>query len=1652
MKPQYEPHLEEDCHPFDEVFPGESTETILHVPGSKAPVSNVLKIWNSLARWIFESKTGFASFLRTLRSTPPADGGTAPPLWPIPAPYPCWFQKENKAQKNYKRMCVEKATNLLILSLSWLHLNRPARAPAMLSLSNHLSAKQWGVVKRFERLFEDLALTGDFGPSTMGRSAAKVESLVSVLENLHEATRRVASPYEHHGTAQGESSRRPKPGHQSGDPGEVVGSLTKGIPQLAKCVEPSRLSFPKEAPTFDPTDLFDEPHKSVFQDPISQAEEPDWAKVEPPRVRIHASKDQAMELIRFLDHHRRLLLVPGEKVRERFLCGAFSLVKDGEKDRLILDARPPNLLETTLRDWSKTLGTINAVLQIELAPEHNLIMSGTDLRDYYYCFRVSKSRASRNAFNFPLKPQQVKDLLCYSEKFDKETVLYPCLSTMAMGDCQAVELGQKCHVKIALNSGLVDPRELLCVHGRAPRGPLAAGVIIDDLLFLEQVSVTVPRELLWKTDGAQRLRGMKEEYLSRGLVHHPGKTFEAETSAEIWGAWVNGVSGLVRAAPKRLVPLMDITISTARLGFATVALLQALAGAWISVLQFRRRMLCLLDEIYVAQHGREPTDIVRMSSSLLTELWLLVCLAPLAVTDLRAQTAASLFLTDASEEVRASVRCDLTAPFARELHRHALSRGAWTRLLTPWKVWLQQHFQLDEEDALPEGVPLISHPLWLVLAQVFQFEVYHRRLVRSRKHINLLELESILELEQKLSLHSQDVRYLLGSDSQIAVAAILKGRSSSPRLNALLQQSIATVLGGGIYGSYGYVPSLANAGDDPTRWTDVRAPAFPPPPWLKAALKGDFSLMDQWLGERGYDPLRIAQLPFCEKFPVNRELLQHSLLSDLRDVQKPSRLAAFDQKIYGQRTNDLAKVSPGVEKQQQKEKKRLQEICEEEKPIQAVADPNAGAEDVSPFYSCTVHDRFDSCCRSERKKEQKESDDQTKNRKEEPSGKMNRGPKCHSVGSKGKSQPGKRHVMNTTGSPPEPPVDSDSPVSGRLVTAMENHRSPLLDEHCKELLESIPKECFLLPGGRRLRQNEKFSAERKGFLDLYSGRSAVARSLARRFGVWVVTIDFEHGSNQNLLDPQLQALLLELTSSGAFLGLGAAPECCSFSRAVHPPARSASCPWGLPGLGERPKQKVETGNLHAEFLLRVLVVCEQLGMVYWVENPDGSFLWLLPDWSRAEIGAPEKSFRVDLCRYYTPWRKRTRVATNTCLSGQRHLCLGGHTHVILRGRNKERKMSWTRMAQVYPSGFAHDLASAMAVSAGLVAKSLKLNIGGCARCSETRIGEAQNPGPRRVSRRPRDLRALEGVLLVEPTTHALQQRVWLQFSVWLESQLSEEAKEQIFWCPALLAVMLKTYGLFLFSSGRALYEFRHLLVVAQQSFSELRQHLSPAWQLLTKWEILQPVQHRKPLHFVLFQALVVMALLKNWRRWAGTLVLGFEGIARISEVLRATRADLVLPSDQFSSTFFAAFLRVLNPKTKRRGKGKVQHLKLSNKPAVAFLERCFACLDPDLCLFPLSAAAFRSRWEHLLDELLVPKQMRPTPASIRGGGAIMAYQRGETISDIMWRMRVSSQPTLEHYLQEMAADSIMTRLPETCKHRIKSAAVLYSTLIEHPVS
>jgi hypothetical protein len=283
-------------------------------------------------------------------------------------------------------MCQQKAVNFIIVVLSWLFLNRPTVAPSCIRLHASLSKKQWAVVHRFERQVAELAATPAVGPEQMGRTAAKVESLDSLLEMLHEqAARLLPEAYKRQPSESAVSKLGAAP-----DAGSVVGSLKFGNQIVAKEVETSRLSVPHDPPEFDPGDLLPFHHREVFNDPVKFAADPMTASESPPRVQLHASRRQAFELLHFLDQRHRLTLAPESKVRPTHLCGVFAIIKDQQKDRMILDARPANLLEDALNDWTSTLGAVTALVQIELKPGHQLWMSGTDLCDYYYCYRVSK--------------------------------------------------------------------------------------------------------------------------------------------------------------------------------------------------------------------------------------------------------------------------------------------------------------------------------------------------------------------------------------------------------------------------------------------------------------------------------------------------------------------------------------------------------------------------------------------------------------------------------------------------------------------------------------------------------------------------------------------------------------------------------------------------------------------------------------------------------------------------------------------------------------------------------------------------------------------------------------------------------------------------------------------------------------------------------------------------------------------------------------------------------------------------------------------------------------------------------------------------------------------------------------------------------------
>lgn len=1561
------------------------------VPGSLAPCGNILRLWTSMTRWMLATNSDFAFFFRSLpKPQRSEDERSALSVWPMPPPFPRWLlpAENDAARLPYPIVARQKALNLAVITLSWLHLRRPRLAPLEMRVGRALTAKQQMVVGNLEKFFREVSFDGDIGPAEMGRTAAKLESLDTLLFSLQDqASRLHAGDYRTKMRLDELPRKEPmRLGRREGDLGEVVGSMSTAMPVQAKELQAARIALPSNPPEFDPRPLLLEPHHTVYVDPVSLAK-PVGEANQPPRVRVHAGRQEAVAFVEKLDRHHRLRLAGKNEVRASHLCGAFALTKDAELDRLILDARPPNDLEHTLTDWVQTLGAVQALLQIELSPEEELRFSGTDLEDYYYCFRVGKKRSLRNALRLPLLPSQVQHLQAFQELMHSAEVLYPCLSTMAMGDNNAVEIGQKAHMRLGLKGKFFLPHELLTIHGRAPRGDMACGVVIDDVLFCDKVAAgEAPGHT---TEGVRRLDALCEEYIQRGLLPHPRKTFKGESSATIWGAELNGKSGMCRPAARRLVPLLQLTMRVAKLGYASVALLEVLCGCWISILQFRRRMMCLLRELYKVQQGRERTDVIALASPVIDELWILCFLAPLAATNLRARSHDEIFLSDASESTTASVKCQVSSAFAKELHRHCLARGTWNRLLAPWHSWMREHGKLLAEDELPDGVPLVTHPLWTKLAQFLAFTLWQRKKVRGRRHINLLEIEAILDVERKLADRSSSLRYLLGADSQVALAALTKGRSSSDRINDLLEGSLAVFLGHDLYGSYGYVPSLANCADDPTRDRPLRAPEKNAPDWLVEALGGNFDLFDEWLSQLGYDPQQLAGLPFANAFCTDAEVVNEEIIRPLRAVAKPERLKTFDNV-----QSSCSTVAVGVES------------CSSGNP------------------------------KKNNKRAEKESEDQTKSEKKSPTRIESTEVRAtnHFVASKEVAPPLQEKVTSLP----------QSDCSEKKFESGESSNLPELSDEARALLREFAPSQFFLPGGRRAQQHCEF--RQKGFLDLFSGKAGVAKSLSKRFGVWVLTFDFERGEEQNLLNPELRQRILAMIRAGCFVGLGAAPECASFSRAVTPAVRTALRPEGIEQMSKNMQLKVAIGNSHASFILEVLKLAESLGLAWWCENPDGSFLWLLRGFIEAGFGHWSRSFRFDQCRYHTRWRKRTRIATNTALQGLRELCKGGHSHQHLRGRCAALRSSWTHVAQTYPRALCYDLATALAHQVGLLSKrctSLKLKIGACAHCSEGRIGEAANPGPGRPQPGRRDARELLNTRLVEDQTYKLQNRVWLRFQAWLSQHLSLDTREQLFLCPEVAVMFLKRYGLHLYSTGGKLYELRHLLVLVQQEFPKVRAEIAPCWQLVSKWEIAQPLKHRQPLPESLFKAMFAIAMLWKWSRWAASLLLGYEGIARISEILSATRGDLVLPSDSFDDAVCVAFLKIRKPKSRKRGIGRVQHVRVSTEPAVKFLERHFGQLDAGVRLFPRSAAAFRSRWDRILEVLKIPVNLRPTPAGIRGGGAILAYKRNRPIQDILWAMRLTSINTLESYLQETAADSLLVRLPEDSKRKIRHAASFF---------
>ena len=183
-----------------------------------------------------------------------------------------------------------------------------------------------------------------------------------------------------------------------------------------------------------------------------------------------------LSLLEKLDDVGRLALLPARVTPAKFGAGAFAVPKSLDVDRFIMDSRPFDYLERPCTRWLGSLGSAAAASCISLQDNEILLASG--FRGGCKRLFIVLLSERRNIFNLAVKPEQVAHLSCYNSSLSKEQWLMPALSTMAMGDCQAVAVGQTAHLGVILQSGALSLSQILLQHAPVPRDRCFFGLVL----------------------------------------------------------------------------------------------------------------------------------------------------------------------------------------------------------------------------------------------------------------------------------------------------------------------------------------------------------------------------------------------------------------------------------------------------------------------------------------------------------------------------------------------------------------------------------------------------------------------------------------------------------------------------------------------------------------------------------------------------------------------------------------------------------------------------------------------------------------------------------------------------------------------------------------------------------------------------------------------------------------------------------------------------------------------------------------------------------------------------------------------------------------------------------------------------------------------
>ena len=160
---------------------------------------------------------------------------------------------------------------------------------------------------------------------------------------------------------------------------------------------------------------------------------------------------------------------------------------------------------------------------------------------------------------------------------------------------------------------------------------------------------------------------------------------------------MDGREGTVRAKDDSVQRTVAYTMAVLALGVATVDMWQSVFGLWTHLLLFRRVAFGLLDEVYAFA---PPADCAQaIPAAARDELLVLLALAPLLLSDMRAPVSTSVTACDASPWACAGVETTLSEGAVRELWRFRDRKGGYIRCETDFEALVRDIGTSDDDAA-----------------------------------------------------------------------------------------------------------------------------------------------------------------------------------------------------------------------------------------------------------------------------------------------------------------------------------------------------------------------------------------------------------------------------------------------------------------------------------------------------------------------------------------------------------------------------------------------------------------------------------------------------------------------------------------------------------------------------------------------------------------------------------------------------------------------------------------------------------------------------------------------------------------------------------------------------------------------------------------